>query len=416
MHTIALGENHIFVNNKSYQNHITRTFTMDNRPINYEAWLCLDDALFTSSHIKAKDLEIGSTEWQNVYPTSLEETNRMEELINEALSKAEDPNEPMFKERVDELKEIVEYSRSKQRTWKWQLILGAIIAICIFWYFSSSAQDDVKKSQKKIAQIEAWTECDTTISYKALATEQLDNMALYDRQLLSANDYKIYKLYCNKIEAESAQKSVESYKANADTASTDERKKSYLESQKESEERYKKYTEKYEEISSLKFEDIKDMALKEFEDETEYFNSKANSKIFWTIYLIVLIPLYIISGYPYGYLISKHRRQHNLMGGIRKWGFRIAAFFFGAGLAMSLLPDDIVKYHYSNGHTETRSEFNGANFLIIGMKIGLMLVGLILFCFISILIMTIETITGLKRNFNWKEILDKKQRSNELKQ
>ena len=44
-----------------------------------QAWQYLDDALFTSKHVKSKDIEAGSTEWENVYPTSLEEADKMAE-------------------------------------------------------------------------------------------------------------------------------------------------------------------------------------------------------------------------------------------------------------------------------------------------------------------------------------------------
>ena len=56
---------------------------------NYEAWGYLDQALFTSSHVKAKDIEMGSTDWDNVYPTSPEEIDRMEDLIQQAQASAD---------------------------------------------------------------------------------------------------------------------------------------------------------------------------------------------------------------------------------------------------------------------------------------------------------------------------------------
>ena len=36
-----------------------------------------------------------------------------------------------------------------------------------------------------------------------------------------------------------------------------------------------------------------------------------------------------------------------------------------------------------------------------------MVAGVLIFCFVSVLIMTIETISGLKRNFNWAAMLNK---------
>ena len=117
---------------------------------------------------------------------------------------------------------------------------------------------------------------------------------------------------------------------------------------------------------------------------------------------MILIPLYIITGYPHGYSITKHRRRSGCMNIFRKVGFGIASFCFGAGLAMSLLPDDIVKTTYSDGHTETHTEGNAANLIILAMKFGLMIVGAFIFCFVASVIMTIETFYGLLENFNWK--------------
>ena len=66
-----------------------------------------------------------------------------------------------------------------------------------------------------------------------------------------------------------------------------------------------------------------------------------------------------------------------------------------------------VEYHYTSGRVETRNEGNPANIAILGIKFGLMIAGVLIFCFVSVLIMTIETISGLKRNFNWAAMLNK---------
>ena len=41
----------------------------------------------------------------------------------------------------------------------------------------------------------------------------------------------------------------------------------------------------------------------------------------------------------------------------------------------------------------------------MAIKIGLMIAGVVIFCFVSVLIMTVETITGLKRNFDWSPVV-----------
>lgn len=375
---------------------------------NYDAWGYLDQALFTSSHVKAKDIKMGSTDWDNVYPTSPEEIDRMEDLIQQAQASADDPNDEQFNERIRDLKEVVHYSRKRHRTWKLALIAGSILGACIFWYFSNLDQESVQNRQKDVKIVELWQKADTTIAYQKKDTVLWERNLNYNERLNGANAYKAYYLTDYNQRAESSRLNSAKYKQQADTASTDERKKAYLKSSEKEQEDYEKYKKRFEELAAKDFKAVKELALKDTQGAVDSMKSSSNTKRAWMIYLIVLIPLYIISGYPRGYILSRHRRQASLMRGLQKWGFRLAAFFFGVGLAMQLLPDDIVKYRYSNGYTEARREVNPANFIYIVMKIGLMVVGVFIFCFISVFIMTFETVTRLIRNFNWQEILSKK--------
>ena len=375
---------------------------------NYDAWGYLDQALFTSSHVKAKDIKMGSTDWDNVYPTSPEEIDRMEDLIQQAQASADDPNDEQFNERIRDLKEVVHYSRKRHRTWKLALIAGSILGACIFWYFSNQDQESAQNRQKDVKIVELWQKADTTIAYQKMDTVLWERNLNYNERLNGANAYKAYYLTDYNQRAENSRLNSAKYKQQADTASTDERKKAYLKSSEKEQEDYEKYKLRFEELAAKDFKAVKELALKDTQGAVDSMKSSSNTKRAWMIYLIILIPLYIISGYPRGYILSRHRRQASLMRGLQKWGFRLAAFFFGVGLAMQLLPDDIVKYRYSNGYTETRREVNPANFIYIVMKIGLMVVGVFIFCFISVFIMTFETVTGLIRNFNWQEILSKK--------
>lgn len=372
---------------------------------NYDAWGYLDQALFTSSHVKAKDIEIGSTEWDNVYPTSLEEADQMDSLIQQAVAVADDPNEEKFSERVRELKEVVYYSRRRHRTWKWTLILGSILGACIFWYFSNQDQEHAKSKMADVYRIEAWKAADTTIAYER---QDEDVRNEYIDWYASANTYKAFYLREYNRQAESCRRMAEQYQHSADTATTDKSKGAFKKLTTESKESYEKYKEKFNTLAAMKFKEVQAEAKKQAEASVNASKSDSNTKLAWMIYLIILIPLYIITGYPYGYLISRHRRQAKVMRVIQRVGFAIASVFFGTGLAMQLLPDDIVKYHYGDGHTETRREANYGNFGVIAIKFVLMAIGIVLYCFISALIMTIETITGLKRNFNWQQILNKR--------
>ena len=374
---------------------------------NLAAWECLDQALFTSSHLKAKDMEKGSTDWDNVYPVSKEETDKMKNLVDEAVRKADDPSDSFFRERVSDLREIISYSYSKHRTWKWSLIFGSIIAACIFWYFGNQDKEDAQKYAKDVTLVENWKKADTTITYDKLDASSELSYQLYERRVQSANAYKLMKLHDLKRNAESYREGMKTAKHSADTAKLDKNIESYKKRMAECEEKMEKYQDEFDEVADMDFDEIQKMALKDTQGLVDDINDSASTKTGWMIYLIILIPLYIISGYPRGYVISAHRHQHGFMRTLQKIGFAVASFFFGSGLLMSLLPDSIVEYHYTSGRVETRNEGNPANIVILGIKFGLMIAGVLIFCFVSVLIMTIETISGLKRNFNWAALLNK---------
>ena len=374
---------------------------------NLAAWECLDQALFTSSHVKAKDMEKGSTDWDNVYPVSKEETDKMKNLVDEAVRKADDPSDSFFRERMSDLREIISYSYSKHRTWKWSLIFGSIIAACIFWYFGNQDKEDAQKYAKDVTLVENWKKADTTITYDKLDASSELSYQLYERRVQSANAYKLMKLHDLKRNAESYREGMKTAKHSADTAKLDKNIESYKKRMAECEEKMEKYQDEFDEVADMDFDEIQKMALKDTQGLVDDINDSASTKTGWMIYLIILIPLYIISGYPRGYVISAHRRQHGFMRTLQKIGFAVASFFFGSGLLMSLLPDSIVEYHYTSGRVETRNEGNPANIVILGIKFGLMIAGVLIFCFVSVLIMTIETISGLKRNFNWAAMLNK---------
>lgn len=374
---------------------------------NLAAWECLDQALFTSSHVKAKDMEKGSTDWDNVYPVSKEETDKMKALVDEAVRKADDPSDSFFRERVSDLREIISYSYSKHRTWKWSLIFGSIIAACIFWYFGNQDKEDAQKYAKDVTLVENWKKADTTITYDKLDASSELSYQLYERRVQSANAYKLMKLHDLKRNAESYKEGMKTAKHSADTAKLDKNIESYKKRMAECEEKMEKYQDEFDEVADMDFDEIQKMALKDTQGLVDDINDSASTKTGWMIYLIILIPLYIISGYPRGYVISAHRRQHGFMRTLQKIGFAVASFFFGSGLLMSLLPDSIVEYHYTSGRVETRNEGNPVNIVILGIKFGLMIAGVLIFCFVSVLIMTIETISGLKRNFNWAAMLNK---------
>jgi hypothetical protein len=217
----------------------------------------------------------------------------------------------------------------------------------------------------------------------------------------------MYKLIDLKSSVEYNQKSSKEYGLRADTAKLAENKEKYLNSQKSYAEKAVQKRAEYDSINAMDFKQIHEMAQQDLARRVESEESHGNTLYAYMVYLLILIPLYIITGYPYGYSITRHRRRSGCMNIFRKVGFGIASFCFGTGLAMSLLPDDIVKTTYSDGHTETHNESNAANLVILALKFGLMIVGAFIFCFVASVIMTIETFYGLLENFNWKGLMAK---------
>jgi hypothetical protein len=83
---------------------------------------------------------------------------------------------------------------------------------------------------------------------------------------------------------------------------------------------------------------------------------------------------------------------------------------------MQFFPDTVVKTHWSDGSTSTHREGDPTNYIILALKIGLFILAVIVVCFISCFLMTYKTITGLRRNYDWKTTYnDARARLNALK-
>lgn len=361
---------------------------------NQRAWELLDEALFTSANVKEEDKNLGETDWENVYPITAGETDRMERLIEEAESVMEDPDDPDLKHRKKELRDIIEWSRKRHRTWKWTLIFGSLLAIGIMWYFNNENEQDKQKAQADVVLIEAWSEQDTTVAYGKLPQDPN-----YANRLSSANKWKVYHMARAKIDIESYDKMAKDNRQKADTCRQAERKEIFLRNAHRYDSTKAVKQEAYKELAAMKYADVKAAALEQANRSLEYRSDSAATTFFWMIYMAVMIPLYIFTGYRRGYVLTNQRRKNNFLEKTQNIGFAIASFFFGTGLAMSFLPDYIVETRWSNGRTERHSESNPGNILILAFKGGLMAVGAFIFSFLSILLITAHVIFGIL-NFN----------------
>lgn len=372
----------------------------EERILNEQALDLLDEAMFTSSIISNKERKNGRlNEWDNVFPTSRKETERMEQLLNQAEAVVEDPTDQAYAERLADLRDVVEWSKKRHRSWTWKLIAGALVGAAIFYYFENDHKDDIARAKADYAAVQAWDSTEVAIKVGDMSPEYKDTH--YKDRIKSPKDFKMYELSRIKSQKVYQDKEAVRLQAMADTTQADDLKQKRLQSVIEHKEQALKYQAKYDSVALFNTAQIKAYALekegKRFDSQKNYGNRLHN----FMIYLFILIPLYIITGYPRGYTLTRTRHTRGCLTAFRKIGFGIAAFFFGTGLAMSLLPDDVVKYHYSDGHTETRTEANVGNFMILAMKVILIIIGAFLFAFVASFIMTIETVLGAIRNFEW---------------
>ena len=110
----------------------------EEKMLNDDALDLLDEAMFTSSLITDKERKNGRVnDWDSVFPTSREETERMEQLLDKAEDVVEDPTEQAYAERLSDLRDVVDWSKKRHRSWTWKLIAGALVGAGIFYYFEN---------------------------------------------------------------------------------------------------------------------------------------------------------------------------------------------------------------------------------------------------------------------------------------
>ena len=374
--------------------------------VNGAAWDKLDQALFTSSLITEKEHKRGRLDdEQHMYPISRKETEQMEQLLDEAEQLADDPNEESYAERLGMLRDVVDWSKSRHKSWSAKVIIGALISV---WFFYNGEKDQlemIEGTKKKVEAVQAWDSTAVALNVGNVSPEWKEKH--WEERLNSPKEYKMYELSMLKASQKGNESEAVRMKAMADTTKDAELKQRRLESVEEHKLKAVKNKAEYDSVAALNTGQIREMALGRLNHSLTAEKNGGKALHGFMMFLVILIPLYIISGYPRGYAMSRSYMRGGCLGAFRKVGFGLAQFFFGFGIAMTLLPDNIVKYKYDDGHTETRNEGNFFNIPIMLFKLGMICVGAILFVFVSTLIMVFETIGGLRRNFDWGAIFRK---------
>lgn len=372
---------------------------MDTATVNQEAMNLLEQAAYTSSLIKDKERQSGEVKTDHMYPVTREETDKMAGLLAQAWEAAEDKEDPEFRERYDILSEIVKWSNTKHRTWNWGLIIGtALFAVLPLLGFLST-KDDIKSAKEQLKQINAWTPCDTTITWESCAEFKSDAECheAGQKMMESANNWKSYQLSeWKRRNLQNVESSVK-YRQKAETSSTKEDKETNLGEAEYWQEKAQEYKEKFDRVAPMNYDEIKEEAGSRYKEKLAVGRRGTFFLLFIFVCFLALIGMYIWTGYPYGYELTRTRTRDKILTWIRKAGFWLAGLCFGSGLAAQLFADDnIVKSIYSDGHTETRREADVAGTAMNVMwKIALMVIGVIVFVGVSVPLLAIEAIGGL---------------------
>ncbi len=372
----------------------------NNENTNSEAYGYLDDAMFTSSHIKVRDKERGVVDVDDIYPITREEAEEMDRHLDKAQAALKDPSDGFFHERYNELRDIVAWSLQRHWTFSWKMIAAVVVSLFVFKACSESDQAEANKHKASIESIEAWEETDTTIAIESITPEMAAQMYHYSNygNYASAKVFKMYQLGEQASFYHNSQKYVEEYTAKIDTCKSEELIEAFKKNIQDNRGHMEEALAKYNEINEAAFEDIQKMAIEEVESNLDEAQGSANKMMFWYIFFIVMIPLYIIAERPYGYTITRYRTEAKVLTGIRRYTKILSAGLFAAGAGLHFT--DIVT-KWSDGST-TRED-NGLGPAILVLKIALFVGAVAVLCLISCVLLTYSTFTGLYRNYPWSE-------------
>lgn len=367
---------------------------------NDEAYELLWEATCVSSHINDADKAAGHTDDDNVYPTTAAEVDAMEALVNQAEAALKEPNAE-FSERVKELRNIIEWSR--QRHWKlnWRVILGVVITVIILAFIVDGKEGDVLKAQKKIDQIEKWEMAE--IAKFNLDSLSQTNFYFPDDKFVSAKVWNEQEQRLTAWEYRTATANIEyNKKTIADKTKDRETRKEAKKNLKKAEKKQEASLEKFAELQDMSLKKMKKLALVEAEANLDEAESAKTVVWLWNIFFLLLIPVYIFAARPYGYTISRHRREAENLGKIEKIGLWLSGGLMAAGAGIGFV-DVVTKW--SDGSVTREDDGTGAARL--ALKVFLFVAAVLVFCAVSCLLMLYATITGLIRNYDWSEVKKK---------
>lgn len=371
--------------------------TQENAP-NSEAYRLLWEACCVSSHMDEVKKHANNIDDDDIYPTSATETKKMEELVELAAKAVKNP-EPEINSHIGELRQIIEWSKSRHWKLNWKVIVGVIVSVFILNMCAGNKQDDAKKVSANIEKINNWQEDNITIKMETFKDAKWE---YHSAPYATAKVWKEYALRNAAIDYYNALKDIEYYKTELEKHKEDNLKDYYEEQLREKEEKPKEKLEYYDKLNNADFAKIKERALEEVNVKLQAKEADADWVKFWNYFFLLLIPVYIFAARPHGYTISRYRREASTLNTIEKIGLWLSGGLLATGASIGFV--DIVT-KWSNGRT-TRSD-DGTGPARLAIKVGFFVAAILVFCAVSCFLMLYATITGLIRNYSWKSVKDK---------
>ena len=327
--------------------------------------------------------------------TSVEDAMGVDELLDKAEAVADAPRDAEYLEKLTFFRQSVSWALKKHWGHSWMVIGGVFVTILILGFFSLDNQGDVKKIKEEIKVVENWEEVDDLENLERPTSRKyynLDNAVDIKSNLM----YEYYDHYTGSLHL------VESYKEDAEKATSRSKRKSALETAEKFERKAEKWLKLYEKVTKMDFDDFQDYYIDVLEDELG--RDRFDALFVWTLFFIFLFmtPLYVYASYQYGYVMTKFQEEAKFFEEIKNWGFGIAASLFGVGLAMQFFPDKTVTYYYSNGSSVTRKEYNEENTFVMVYKAVYIAIAVFVMCCVSCFIMTFQTVLYLGSNEEFK--------------
>lgn len=370
---------------------------------NAKAYEYMVQAMSVSANYMGKTMKDEEVQLEDIYPTSLEETIKMDELLDQSERAVKDENDEVYNKMITELRGIVGWSRRRHFHFSWLIILGSLITIIFMVHQFGGMGRKLHRYEYYMDKVKAWSLAPDSITLE-MANDSLSRYygeVAYDKPIY----YKAFRL---KTDAEWLSEFQESARENSysmDTAQSRSDKKYFKKEYEKAEKRVKFYTKLLdEEQNEWDYKDFQKDALKRL--KASYRETLGTAIGFWFMQFLflMLIPLYIFANHSWGYVITKYREENSKLEELKVGAFIVAAGLIGAAASIKLLPGKWVDVRRENGSTELQYKDNPANTGKYTLKAVLVALALLVIIVVSFGILVYSTWVGLKRNYDWKTI------------